>query len=122
MGAQGQPLRDARAHGGWPAVRKSSFLVVGPILTILTIVPSLYWAAHRYHGTLGPDGAPLPAPYAQLGGTLFLYAAAVAIVPSLVTAVLAVRTMRVFAVMVIVLALLLAAVCDYVSSIHLSGW
>ena len=53
---------------------------------------------------------------------MFLYAAAVAIVPSLVTAVLAVRTMRVFAVMVIVLALLLAAVCDYVSSIHLSSW
>lgn len=106
----------------WAALRRSAVWRLGPALTILLIIPSLLWAAHHYQTHFGPSGEPLPSPFAYLGGTLFLYAGVVAVLPSVVSTVLSTRGTRLFSAVVVVLALLLAGVCDIVSNIYLPGW
>jgi hypothetical protein len=91
--------------------KRNAILALVPIISIILLLPLLHWAA-QLDTVIGYPGNPTPQVHRNAG--LFIKVAAIASIPSVVTAVFARRGVRVLGIVMTIVCIGAGVICEEV--------
>jgi hypothetical protein len=91
--------------------KRNAILALAPIISIILLLPLLHWAA-RLDTVIGYPGTPTPQVHRHAG--LFIQVAAIASIPSVVTAAFARRGVRIWGIVITIVCNGTGVMCEEV--------